>query len=289
MLGYALQNITGKNLNTTLHSSVFDALGMKHSSYEAIPSSGVIPGDPDDVQWTWDSGPENPSGSVFMSTAGMVTLCQAIMQSTLLAPEDTRRWMKPMGQTGYLGSAVGAPWEIRYMPSSVTKRTIQYYTKQGDLNGYHAAMVLSPEHELGWVVLTAGPSDSTAPDIRVGLMDAFNDLFIPAAERRSRVEAQENFSGKCVDKESNSSVTITAEHGEEGRPGLGITSLISRGATLIGEGSPLVEMYHAGTSGRLYPTTLKTISKKKGLQRALRVASGFPGEFFQQDGHRLHG
>ncbi|KAH8807394.1 beta-lactamase/transpeptidase-like protein [Xylogone sp. PMI_703] len=281
LLGYAQETLTGKSFNTTVTESIFNTLGMDHSSFEATPSSGgVIPGGiASKVGWDLDLGQTSPSGSVYSSTADMVKAGQAILQSTLLSPALTRRWLKPLIQTGYTSTAVGAPWEIRYLLSR-NQRMFQLYTKQGDLGSYHAALVLSPEHDLGWVVLTAGTADSDAPSVRESLMNVFGDTFLPAAERQARDDAVLNFSGTYVDDATNSSAIILV--GDDGRPGLGISSLVSHGVELIGLESPLIQVYGAGQSGRLYLSQLRTVSKKADGTGNYASRLGFRATFFNE-------
>lgn len=215
---------------------------MAHSSFQDTPSSGgVIPGgNASETGWGDDLGPTSPSGSVYSSTSDMVKAGQAILQSTLLSRAQTRRWLKPLIQTGFLSTAVGAPWEIRYLALS-GQRVSQLYTKQGDVGTYNAALVLSPEHDLGFVVLAAGTQGSSAPSIRESLMNSFGDIFLPMAEQQARDEAESHFAGNYTDKATNSSATL--QLGPTGSPGLLVKSLVSRGVQVIGPQSPLIQIY----------------------------------------------
>lgn len=281
LLGYAQEAITGKSFNTTVTEGIFNALGMDHSSFETTPESNcVIPGNNASlVGWGMDLGPTNPSGSVYSSTADMVKAGQAMLQSTLLSRAQTRRWFKPLIQTGYLGTAVGAPWEIRYMQLP-HERMVQVYTKQGDLGNYHAALVLSPEHELGWVVLTGGTPDSTNPsNIRTELMNTFGTMFLPMAEQKARQEALPRFNGTYVDEATNSSVVVLAT---DELPGLVVPSLISRGAQIIGPASPLIAEYGAGETARLFPSQMRTMSKRENGSGSYESRLGFRATFFKE-------
>jgi hypothetical protein len=255
-----LQNITGNDLNTTVTSGIFEALGMNHSSFMETPSTGgVIPVDAATSGWDGVMGIDSPGGSVYMSTGDIVKAGQAMLQSTLLTPAQTRRWFKPLIQTGHQGNAVGAPWEITYLESS-NGRLNQYYTKQGDLGAYHSAIVLSPDYEIGWVVLAAGAPLANTPVIRETLMSAFDTIVMPAVEKQAKLEAVTNFNGTYFDTATNSSVTLSV--GEGNGTGIGIVEVVSRGVQLVGPESPFVALYGAGTGGRLYPSQLKTVSKK---------------------------
>ncbi|KAH8889003.1 beta-lactamase/transpeptidase-like protein [Thozetella sp. PMI_491] len=281
LLGYAQEAIMGKGLNDTVTTNIFKPLGMENSSFQATPiSGGVIPGNnASEVGWDTDLGQNSPSGSVYSSAADMIKAGQAILQSTLLSPSQTRRWFKPLVQTGYLSTAVGAPWEIRYLEFP-NNRMVQLLTKEGDLGTYHAALILSPEHGLGWVVLTAGTPTANASSIRTALTNAFGDIFLPAAQNQTGVEAGPRFAGEYVDTTTNSSVTILA--GDNGRPGLGVPSLISRGVELIGPASPLIQVYGAGQQGRLYPSQLRTVSRRSDGQGSYESRLGFRATFFNE-------
>ncbi|KAI0423507.1 beta-lactamase/transpeptidase-like protein [Xylaria sp. FL1042] len=280
LLGYAQQAITGTPISTAITNNIFKTLGMTHSSYEDAPSFGVIPGgDPTAIGWNEKLGPTSPAGSLYSSTSDMVKAGQAMLQSTLISPAQTRRWLKPVIQTGYLSTAVGAPWEIRYLTLS-DKRISQLYTKQGDEGNYHAALVLSPEHDLGWIVLAAGTAAADASTVRETLMNSFGDLFLPMAEQLAAEEAKTKFAGIYVDEATNSSVTVQA--GPSSSPGLLVTNLVSRGVQVVGPESPLIQVYNAGQYARLYPSNLRATSRSKDSSETYDSRLGFRATFFNE-------
>lgn len=280
LLGYAQEAITGVPIDQAITDNIFGALDMNNSSFSETPSSGgVIPGgDPEAVSWDLQMGPTSPSGSIYSSTSDMVKAGQAILQSKLVSHAQTRRWFHPHIQTSRLGGAVGAPWEIRYLSLPEGDRMTQLFSKQGDTGGYHAALALSPEHELGWVVLTAGTLDSDAPRIRETLVNAFSNIFVPAAEAQASDEAATNFAGTYIHKATNSSVTIEVD--PAGRAGLQVKTLISRGVMAIGPESPFIPIYGAGQSARLYPSELRTVSRKSDNTGEYNSRLGFRATFF---------
>ncbi|KAI1275611.1 beta-lactamase/transpeptidase-like protein [Xylaria sp. FL0933] len=280
LLGYAQQAITGTPISAAITDNIFKTLGMTHSSYEDPPSFGVIPGgDPTAIGWDEKDGPTSPAGSLYSSTSDMIKAGQAMLQSTLISPAQTRRWLKPLIQTGYLSTAVGAPWEIRSLKLS-DKRISQLYTKQGDEGNYHAALVLSPEHDLGWIVLTAGTATADATTVRDTLMNSFGDFFLPMAEQQAADEAKANFAGAYVDEATNSSVTV--QTGPSGSPGLLVANLISRGVQVVGPESPLIQVYNAGQYARLYPSTLRATSLSNNGSGTYNSRLGFRATFFNQ-------
>ena len=253
---------------------------MTRSSYRAPPKSGgVIPGgDASKVGWDLDLGQTSPSGSMFSSMSDMVKAGQGILQSKLLSSAQTRRWLKPLIQTGYVGSSVGAPWEIRDIQGSDGRMT-QLFTKQGDVGNYYAAIVLSPEQDLGWVVLSATLRAQNGGEVRATLMNAFSQTFMPMAEKQAKTEATVNFAGTYVDTATNSSVQILAT---DNRPGLSVENLISRGAPFIAKDSPLIEMFGTGASARLYPSGLQSASPKAHSHGVYQSKIGFRAEFFNE-------
>ncbi|KAI0441089.1 beta-lactamase/transpeptidase-like protein [Xylaria telfairii] len=279
LLGYAQQAITGTPISDAVATNIFEALAMTNSSFSRKPSSGgVIPGgNESQVGWDEDLGPTSPAGSIYSSTSDMVKAGQAILQSKLLSPAQTRRWLKPLTQTGYLSTAVGAPWEIRYLSLS-DQRVSQLYTKQGDEGTYHAALVLSPEHDLGWVVLAADTTGVNAGRIRETVMNSFGDLFLSVAEQQAENEAEVNFAGIFNDEATNSSVRIQA--GPSGSPGLLVTGLTSHGAQVIGPESPLIQLYGVGQFARLYPSNLRATSRTKGGSGTYDSRLGFRATYF---------
>lgn len=280
LLGYAQEAITGTSVETAITDNIFGALGMNSSSFSKTPcSGGVIPGgDPEAVSWDYTFGPTSPSGSIYSSLSDMVKAGQAMLQSSLLSHAQTRRWFRPLMQTSRLGAAVGAPWEIRYLTLPDAERMTQLFSKQGDTGGYHAVLALSPEHELGWVVLTAGTLDSDAPAIREKLMNTFTNVFVPSAEAQAGEEAMKNFAGTYVHKPTNSSVIIEVD--TTGQAGLVVKTLMSRGVMAIGPDSPFISIYGAGQSARLYPSDLRTITRKHDDSGNYDSRLGFRATFF---------
>lgn len=281
LLGFAQEAITGTTVDEAISTNILSALNMTSSSYKTPPKTGgVIPVNASTVGWNDDLGLTSPSGSLYCSTGDMIKAGQAILGSKTMTPAQTRRWLKPMSQTGVLGSGVGAPWEIRYL--MLGGRVTQLYTKQGDIGGYRAALVLSPEHDLGGVVLSAGPLESNSAVVRETLMNAVGSTFLPMAEDQARLEARKNFAGVYKDAETNSSVTIEVD---ESMTGLTVKSLYSRGTEVIGENSPFIQMFQAGQSARLFPSNLRTVMKKKNSTGTFDSRLGFRATFFNATGN----
>lgn len=80
----------------------------------------------------------NRAGGLYSSIKDMTSIGRAILQNTLIPDSLTRRWMKPLTR------GVGAPWEIYSVP--LNSRTVDLYTKAGNVNGYASMLALSPDH-----------------------------------------------------------------------------------------------------------------------------------------------
>lgn len=293
---------------------------MTHSTYETPPPTssgvGVVPvsthqADPSSpaIMWTADSLPamDHPGGANYMSTADLVRAGQAILQSTLLAPAQTRRWLAPTMLTGDPTSHVGAPWEIFCRSSAVNGRTYEYYTKAGDVGAYDSTLVLSPQHGVGWTVLAAGaptPNGQAGQAGRVqqALTNAFHTFFLEAAvEAQARQEAAHNFDGYYVNgddddeeeeeeaashgngKHGKSAVTIVA--GYQGHPGLAALDLTFRGRPFDAL-APVVGLpaHHRARPTLLYPSTLKTVRQKTdGSGEHYESRLGFRAIFWAAD------
>ncbi|KAH5554037.1 hypothetical protein HBI26_235230 [Parastagonospora nodorum] len=184
-----------------------------------------------------------------------------------------------MSQTGVLGSAVGAPWETRHLV--LYKRLMQLYTKQGDMGSYRAALVLSPKHGLGAVILSAGPIESNSAAGRETLMNAVGATFLPAAELQAREETRSNFARSYTDAATNSSVNIMVD---ASTPGLSVTHLSARGVEVISPSSPFIPLYGAGQSARLFPSGLRTKRAKASSTASYMSRLGFRASFFNATG-----
>ncbi|KAK5992088.1 Beta-lactamase-like sdnR-like protein [Cladobotryum mycophilum] len=278
ILRYALEVMSGLSMEEMMTNSIFKPLGLTHSSYSKAPvTGGVIPGNDTRASgWDFNLGEANAAGSVFMSTGDLVKAGQAILQSALLKPDTTRRWLKPKIQTGYLGASVGMPWEISSLVLP-NKHLVEYYAKDGDLLYYHSSLVLSPDHDVGFIVLTAGPQGI---QLRTEIKNALGEIFMPAVEQQAQVEASTTFDGTYVDDATNSSVTLAS--GFQGSAGITIKSFVSYGVAIVGPGSPADNLLGLTNTTRLFPTTLKTVSPRSKGSGTFVSRLSFRGAFVPQ-------
>jgi hypothetical protein len=104
--------------------------------------------------------------------------------------------------------SVGMPWEIRrnLIPlGNNGTRVVDLYTKNGAFGLYTAMLVLSPDHEMGYVVLCAGENRSYLLSY---LPDLLTGALLPAAEEAAREKAGEQFTGTFQGPDSHIKVEM---------------------------------------------------------------------------------
>ncbi|KAL7952583.1 beta-lactamase/transpeptidase-like protein [Trichoderma compactum] len=235
LLGLAIENITGKSFETMFHEDIFGPLDMTSSSAITPPKSewhrSVIPGDISNFDI--ESGVYITSGAVLSTINDMAKLGVAILNSTLLPSDQTRRWLKPFSHTADLRQSVGRPWEIhRYThPSGVITNL---YTKSGDSGDYSAYFVLLPDYDAGFTILSSS-SQVTRFLTLSALMDIIINSVIPSLAAQAAAEAEHRFAG-FYDSENcslNSSLTLAVNQSTAAAPGLVISSWISNGTDVL--------------------------------------------------------
>lgn len=241
LLGIAISNITGKPMEANYRESIFEPLAMtsSNSTYptgEAELARSVIAGDPA-VGFALDGGLATPSGGLFSTINDLAKFGLAILNSTLIPPNMTRKWMKPITHTASLTYSVGAPWEIiRYVHSSTGKVT-DLYTKLGDSGYYSGIVVLIPDYGAGFCILDAYTNSTIRSDATNIILDHITNAILPALEAQAQAEAGYNFVGSYISTDStlNSSVTTALNEStvSGAPPGLSITSWVSNGMDVL--------------------------------------------------------
>ncbi|KAF4978639.1 hypothetical protein FZEAL_5042 [Fusarium zealandicum] len=273
VLGVVLERLTGKSYNDSLQSLLAAPLGL-NSSISIKPKGQhlnalVLPGGPEMSSWGFDNQIAAPSGGVYSNAADLRTVGLSILNSQLLSPASTRKWMKPLSGTASLTYSVGAPWEINRLtlpvsPGSNRTRVSDLYTKLGGNAGYAAVFALSPDHGIGYSVLVAGPA---AVVERAPLRDAAGTAFITAAEHAAAENAALNFAGTFVDEsnqDSNLTLTVDKDH-----PGLGLKSWYVNGVDWRSNLTlPGIDPFPSDMiTVRLYPIGAAIKNSSSGLQR----------------------
>jgi hypothetical protein len=253
-------------------------------------------------------------GGYISSLADLTTLGRSILASTILPPLTTRKWLKPVTHTSSLVLSIGSPWEImresvpvvttpskskRTSPNSnsqtTTKRTehakktrtriVDLYTKQGGGYTYTSLLGLSPDHDLGVSILTAGPDSFTT---FAAIRQLFVDIYLPAAEQAARAQAEEQFVGvyttlSGATEGNNGARAEIALLPDE--PALCLTRLVSNGTDVLEEFLGVASS--GGQVGEtrmwLYPMGLVAPAPGGGKRTAFRGLIGLVGREVAED------
>jgi CubicO group peptidase (beta-lactamase class C family) len=278
LLGLALANLTGKSLDEVYKQSIFDPLDM-HSSYSAVPgasefSRSVIAGDIASG-FDYDGGISKSSGGIYSTTNDLAKFGTAILNSTLLPPVVTRRWMKPVSHTADLQYSVGRPWEIYRYKHATSGVVTDLYTKLGDSGNYGSFLVLIPDFDAGFSIIGASAlaARSNATSL---LADLVTEGILPALMEQAASEAKKNFAGNYTSDRLNSSLALDVS--SSGNPGLSVTSWVSNGTDLM----PLLGVLLGNENSRLVPTIVSGNARQVAF-RAYTATQEKSGGLFQRN------
>ncbi|KAI0161091.1 beta-lactamase/transpeptidase-like protein [Hypoxylon sp. FL1284] len=234
LLSYALERITGRAYVGSLNAKVLNPLGLRHTFYYgANESLGIIPRE---VGSGWKAyiGDESPSGNMFASPGDLTTLGRAILNSTVLRPLITRRWLKPVVYASDNVAAVGMPWGLRRLQLSKENphRTVTAFTKAGGVGDYSTLLSILPEFDIGITVMVAGPGTAGAI---WNMADYLGAVIIPAYDAATRDDANSRYAGRYVADAAaypnlTSSIELTTD---PARPGIGVASWISNHTDMV--------------------------------------------------------
>ncbi|KAF2103616.1 beta-lactamase/transpeptidase-like protein [Rhizodiscina lignyota] len=260
LLGYAIESVTGRSFNDVLTTEVLKPLGASSTSL-ALPrnyTNAIIPFNATVSGWDADAADEGPAGGMYSTTSDFSKIGRSILNFTLLGASMTRAWMKPLTHTSSLTFSVGAPWEIIRVSlplqrNSTSTRIVDLYTKSGNIGLYSAIVVLSPDHNFGFTILSTGVNSEQQVLI---LSNLLTDIWLPAFEAAAMEEANARFVGTYADPASQNDTFITVSF-DRNVPGLGISEWKSRGvdikaAYLLLQNAPS----NSTLSISLYPTGL---------------------------------
>ena len=189
------------------------------------------------------------------------------MASSLLSSAQTRRWIKPVSHTSNLVNDVGMPFDIfkATLDFARTGAIVPVYTKLGPKGLYSPHFGLVPDHDVGFVVLSA--DTESAADLNV-YVDVIAQFLLPALEMTAMEQAAVNFGG-TYDISANdalSSITIDLD----GLSGLSVTNWTSKGRDLRAAYAELNGINPSTLDFRLYPTTHK-VETSTGSRMAFRA------------------
>jgi CubicO group peptidase (beta-lactamase class C family) len=237
LLGLAMANVTGQTIGQLYQDKILTPLGMDSTFSNPPPKTefprSVIVGNTAASTYDVPNGIFVSSGGIFSTTSDLARFGTGILNSTLLPPEQTRRWLKPVSHTARLQYDVGAPWEImRYVHGN--GKVTELYTKLGDSGMYSAWLVLMPDYGFGFSILAAG-SGTGRFGVVSALADVVTNTLLPVMEKEAAVEAGRNFAGVYKsggDSELNATLVLaTAEYDDA--PGLVVSSWVSNGTDVL--------------------------------------------------------
>ena len=261
LLGLAISRIINKPISEVYNSSIFSPLNMS-STLSTVPntpallSRSVIPGDPTLTGFNIDGKLTIPSGGLFSTINDLAKFGIGILNSTLLSPSQTRKWMKPVTHTSSLTYSVGVPWEIIRWIDPTDNSITDLYTKLGDSGAFGGASVLIPDYGAGFSFLGAHSNGSLKSSVDNLILDKITETVLPALKAQAAAEAQRKFVGTYVSTDPNLNSSVTIGISEEGSTpssrGLIITSWISNGTNVLATDAlagPLGDSTSSGVGG----------------------------------------
>jgi CubicO group peptidase (beta-lactamase class C family) len=287
LLGLAISKISGKSMEQLYRERIFDPLYMASSNSTTPPESewyrSVIPSLPG---FAYDAGLLVSTGGLLSTTHDLAKFGIGILNSTLLPHDLTRKWLKPVSHTARLQYSVGSPWEImRYVHPS--GHVTDIYTKSGDSGLYTSWLVILPDYNAGFSVLSSS-SVLRRDAIVAGIADMVANSIIPALEAQAVAEAERNFVGTYTSSPQgvNSTLVLIQNGTESSPPGLFISSWISNGTDVVSK----LQSTIGHTPWRLVPS----ISDPKSGKTAFRLVPAgdvpspqVPGQLFSGPGYLL--
>lgn len=193
------------------------------------------------------------AGGMYSTTRDLSNLARSIIQNSRLTSAQTRRWLKPVAHTASLELSVGATWEIRRAKlNPLNHRVVDLYTKTGSVGSYGSLIVLIPDYDVAFTILTAGYNNSLVDILAEMLMETF----LPVLEQVSKEQAANAFAGIYASTTAiNSSLSLITDDG----PGLAIDAWISNGTDVLDTFKSLADATGGGRPVgrvRVYPTEL---------------------------------
>ncbi|SPO01739.1 uncharacterized protein DNG_04412 [Cephalotrichum gorgonifer] len=256
LLGYAIENITGKTFEDILQDDILGPLNLTSTSLSPPdPSEAIIPVGAGEVLIGFDIGTYNATAGMFSTPRDITAFLRSILRNDLLSPIRTRQWLKPTVYAGGLTADIGMPWEI-YRLSHLTPdgRPIEVYTKSGGIPGYSSMALLLPEYDMAASILVSFEAGS---DPSVDLTDIVLASLIPSLDSLSREQAEKAYAGLYLDaghgtngaNTTDATLSLVIDDG----PGLKITEWTNYGKSILdvlaGDKNTTVE----GLDARLYP------------------------------------
>ncbi|KAK8873313.1 beta-lactamase/transpeptidase-like protein [Apiospora arundinis] len=236
LLGRVISRLTNMAIEQFYRNAILDPLNMGRTT-SISPTEKGYPGyvvvEPV-ASFAFEGGISSTSGGVFSTTNDLAKLGTAILNSTLLPADQTRKWMKPSTFTAHQEFAQGMGWEIYRYTHRNTGHITDMYTKLGDSGSYASYLVLIPDYDVGFSVIHASglavePVRSSATRL---LADIVSEAILPALQAQAAREAKRNFAGTYTDGK-NSSLTLDYNEAAGDKAGLTLISFTNEGVNMM--------------------------------------------------------
>lgn len=193
LLAFALENITGKAFDDSFVDALTKPLDLSATFSQAPKdkSRAFIPVNDTTAAFSISLSYLEPGGGFYSSLNDITKIGRSILTSQLLTKSTTRRWLKPGSFLPDGKSAIGAPWEI--FQALGTNKTTWMYSKSGDFGLYSTWLVLLPDYDAGFTILTGGLKAATVSRV---LADVAAGFFVPAFEKAAKQEAAARYVGE---------------------------------------------------------------------------------------------
>lgn len=255
LLAFAMQRQSGaSDFSSVMSASVFQPLGMT--------GSGLLSDNPDDVFAIQDFNAtqkgEEGALALFSSVADLARAGHSMLDSTLLSPAVTRRWLRVSSDTSNLRNGVGRPWEIYRSGRTPISPVVPALTKSGTIAQYASYFGMVPELNTGFAILAY---DSTVRDRKLDL-NVHADIASEAIAHLIGFAAQEmalRFGGEY--RGTNGNGTVAVFDITENGPGLAVQELRIAGVDVKAQFAAQLNIEAANVDFRLYPTNVQSDTK----------------------------
>ncbi|KXH34634.1 hypothetical protein CNYM01_03888 [Colletotrichum nymphaeae SA-01] len=153
--------------NTTfddiLATGIFEPLNMTNSGLlSSLQDAKVFARDLN------DSATGEPAAlSMISSSSDLARAGHAMLNSRLIPPATTRRWLQPVADTSNLRNGVGRPWEIYHAGQYANSSILDVFTKTGLIGHYASYFGLAPDFNAGFAILAHDTEATRGPDLNV--------------------------------------------------------------------------------------------------------------------------
>ncbi|KAK1480145.1 hypothetical protein CCUS01_00701 [Colletotrichum cuscutae] len=105
--------------------------------------------------------------SMISSPSDLARAGHAMLNSRLIPPATTRRWLQPVADTSNLRNGVGRPWEIYHAGQYANSSVLDVFTKTGLIGHYASYFGLAPDFNAGFAILAHDTEATRGPDLNV--------------------------------------------------------------------------------------------------------------------------